>query len=506
MGDDQAQFFEQAQRSFLVPYDQVTDYFGLSQSKIDELNSVLDLEAGDLSAIAGNVINGCNPFYRFYTELGLTLGNCGQPELAAKYLWKHLALEKDPSVHSQYLLYKMLSPGETNESILDSHSEWAHLHERPLLTERIFKNDPDPGKKLKIGYLCHFFGGTVMRAGTLEMMRRLTLGELEVYCYSDSEVEQDLLDHANHWRLTADLTDEQLTQKILADSIDVLIEGNGHGSINRMGCIAARSAPVQINWGNYSATSGMETFDYIILDAVSGDPAEDAYYTESLYINPNFIWAANYPNMDFPDVAPPPVLKNGFVTFGYFGATHKLNDATISMWCDILKTVPESKLLLKAAGFDLPLVVKAIKKSFNRFDIDETRIEFRGYSPYRSMLKEYADIDIMLDAFPHSGGSTFLESIWQGTTPVTLKGDRLASRWGATVLNEIGRNDLIAASPDDYKTIAVKTAADTKQITDNRYSLREEMGRSRLCNMSAYANDMETAFREMWQKWCEEQK
>ena len=35
-----------------------------------------------------------------------------------------------------------------------------------------------------------------------------------------------------------------------------------------------------------------------------------------------------------------PRLANGFVTFGYFGRTERLNDAVIATWARILRDVP----------------------------------------------------------------------------------------------------------------------------------------------------------------------
>jgi predicted O-linked N-acetylglucosamine transferase (SPINDLY family) len=63
--------------------------------------------------------------------------------------------------------------------------------------------------------------------------------------------------------------------------------------------------------------------------------------------------------------------------------------------------------------------------------------------------------------------------------------------------------DLVAASIDEYIQLAVNLAGDQDRLKMLRQNLRPQMKRSPLMNPPALAGDIETAYRKMWQAWCE---
>ena len=74
------------------------------------------------------------------------------------------------------------------------------------------------------------------------------------------------------------------------------------------------------------------------MDRVAGkDPAP--WHTASLFVfSQNETHAAVFL----------PALKNGFITFGCFNNTAKLNDKVIKYWSKLLNSVPNSRLILKS--------------------------------------------------------------------------------------------------------------------------------------------------------------
>jgi predicted O-linked N-acetylglucosamine transferase (SPINDLY family) len=112
-------------------------------------------------------------------------------------------------------------------------------------------------------------------------------------------------------------------------------------------------------------------------------------------------------------------------------------------------------------------------------------------------------VDIALDPFPYNGTTTTCEALWMGVPVVTLRGDRHAGRVGASLLTQIGLTDLIANSVEEYLEIAVALARNPERLSDLRRVLRSRMAASPLCDGPAFARKMESAFRTMWQYWCE---
>jgi predicted O-linked N-acetylglucosamine transferase (SPINDLY family) len=132
------------------------------------------------------------------------------------------------------------------------------------------------------------------------------------------------------------------------------------------------------------------------------------------------------------------------------------------------------------------------------------RIELVAWLPDAAAhLTLYHRMDIALDPFPYNGTTTSCEALWMGVPVVTLRGDRHAGRVGASLLSQIGLTDLIADSVEEYVEIAVALAGNTGRLSDLRRVLRQRMAASPLCDGPAFARKLESAFRTMWQRWCE---
>jgi hypothetical protein len=90
----------------------------------------------------------------------------------------------------------------------------------------------------------------------------------------------------------------------------------------------------------YPATTGLPQIDFKIVDCVTDPgPDQDNWYTEKLYrLNRPFACYAPAPTA--PPVAPSPLERNGFVTFGCFNRRSKINRPMLSLWAEILRRTP----------------------------------------------------------------------------------------------------------------------------------------------------------------------
>jgi predicted O-linked N-acetylglucosamine transferase (SPINDLY family) len=110
----------------------------------------------------------------------------------------------------------------------------------------------------------------------------------------------------------------------------------------------------------------------------------------------------------------------------------------------------------------------------------------------------YNKIDITLDPFPFTGGTTSVESLWMGVPLVTLAGGSLISRQGVGVLMNAGLPDWIAEDEEEYLAKAVFFASDLDKLVMLRSGLRSQVLASPLFDAPRFAQNIEDALWAMW--------
>ena len=150
---------------------------------------------------------------------------------------------------------------------------------------------------------------------------------------------------ATAWRDISTTADDPAAQMIRADQIDILVDLAGHIGGNRLMLFARKPAPIQITYLGYQATTGMDTMDYRLTDAIADPPGQtDSYYVEKLLrLDQFFVYR---PSDYAPHVSPRPAETNGFITFGCLNTPTKTGDQVVALWAKILHALPNSKLIL----------------------------------------------------------------------------------------------------------------------------------------------------------------
>jgi predicted O-linked N-acetylglucosamine transferase (SPINDLY family)/predicted SAM-dependent methyltransferase len=368
---------------------------------------------------------------------------------------------------------------------------------------------PDSERRLRVGFISGDFrqhSVSYFIRGPLEHLDRQRFQLFAYYNFrSEDAVTNSLKPLFHRWRTIATLADDQVAEQIRDDGIDILVDLAGHTATARPLVLGRRPAPVQIHWIGYPNFSGRDCVDYRITDSWA-DPAETTV--------PNFgeeLWRlpASYlcyaPNDQAPDVAPPPCLANGYVTFGSFNVRIKIGHECVDLWCRVLRANPRSRLIIKSFfGADDPELCRELKQQFVDHGIEADRIEILGrIAAVNEHLAVYHKVDIALDSFPYHGTTTTCEALWMGLPVVTLAGDRHASRVGVSLLNNVGLGEFVAPTPDDYLRIATELATNPARLAELRSSMRERVAASRLMDRRAMAVDFGDALRAMWRRHCE---
>jgi predicted O-linked N-acetylglucosamine transferase (SPINDLY family) len=305
---------------------------------------------------------------------------------------------------------------------------------------------------------------------------------------------------AAEWHRVIGLPPAAGAAAIRAAGIDVLIDLGGWGDQGTLGICALRPAPVQIKWvGMQNHTTGLAEMDWFLTDRWETPEGTDHLYSEHLLRLPDGYVCYSAPP-DAPEVAPLPADSRGAVTFGCFNNLAKITPATVAAWALVLERVPTARLVLKTHQFSDPATGEAMRAAFAGLGVDPRRIETRGSSSLRGQLAQHADIDIVLDPFPYSGGLTTCEALWMGVPVVTMPGESFASRHSASHLSNVGLPGWIAADVDTYVGIAVAAAGDVPGLRRLRAELRPRKRASPLCDAPRFARNLAAALRDAWRQ------
>jgi predicted O-linked N-acetylglucosamine transferase (SPINDLY family) len=361
----------------------------------------------------------------------------------------------------------------------------------------------DPARPLRVGFLSPDFRLHSVAYFLAPLLRALDREWFEPVAYANvtrpDAVTAQFQAEVALWRETAHLDDRALAELVAADGVDILIELAGLTRDSRLLACAGKPAPIQVSWLGYPNTTGLPQIDYRITDWIADPEGADDLYSEVLIRLPRCFLCYAAPERA-PPVAMPPVIENGFATFGSFNNLAKVNRSVIGLWSEVLRAVPTSQLLMKATGTSDPAAQEHLREAFAAAGIAPERIRFAGYAPTpRDHLLTYSQVDIALDTFPYNGTTTTCEALWMGVPVVTLQGDRHASRVGASLLQAIGFTAGIAQSAGDYIETAKLLAQNPSLLAGARRNLRADLARSPLTDQAGFAAVFQQALRAVWE-------
>ncbi len=354
------------------------------------------------------------------------------------------------------------------------------------------------GVKIRIGYVSSDFREHSIAYFIEPLLQRHNREKFEVYCYSNCHKEDSvtrvLKKYPGVWRDISGISDDAAVGMITRDGIDILVDLNGHTAGNRLGIFVRRATPVQVTWLGYPNTTGFSCMDYRLSDRIADPMQDDDGYSESvLHIDDCFL--CYRPDETMPDVAPPPCLENGYITFGSFNNYAKLSDQAVEAWSNILRCSSDARLLIKNPSLTDRSVREACLNRFAVHGIRAERLVLLGHArTRREHLEMYGLVDIALDTFPYNGTTTTCEALWMGVPVVALSGDRHAARVGASILAAAGCAEWVAGDLAEYQKTALLLAEDVEKLVDLRRNLRLRLSRSTLCNQNEFVRKVEKIF------------
>lgn len=302
------------------------------------------------------------------------------------------------------------------------------------------------------------------------------------------------------WHDVTRLTARQLGEQIRQKGVDILIDLHGHTTGQRLDVMALKPAPVQVTWLGFLGTTGLSTIDYVLADRISVPESAEAEFTEQVWRLPHYYCFAE------PDiallVAPPPALRNGYITFGSLNKPNKLNDRVLALWSRLLRDIPDSRLLIKGVGLNVPEFRQHFQRRLLNQGFDLERVMLEGPAPRHQFLATYQNIDIALDTFPYAGATTTVEALWCGVPVLSLQGDRMVWRMAESILRQAGFPQWVVTDETEFIELARTLAADTASLASQRERQRQQLLQSPLFDRVRYAEDLAEALRGIWRVYC----
>lgn len=436
-------------------------------------------------------------------------GQVGQ----ALAMWERARPPDDITIDSVACQAFLKLPGTTEADLAEAQRKWFTRRHLPRPSNDFVPAARQNGRKIRIGYHCAFMNSDTIRfimGGAIAAHDR---SRFEVYGYSPN-LRTDITPQFDVFRHTPPtderigdppsagnrrIDDEAFVDLVRKDELDILIEMNGFSPGHRFAALSRRCAAVQINYLNHLGTSQVPNMDYVLTDEISSPSGSDSqrHYSEKIYRMSGCFLCYDYRASDEPPVADPPSIRNGFITFGYFGSGAKLNLPLIELWARVLHRVPGSKMHIQNLQLSSPENRRFMVERFGRFGISADRLIVAGGVARSSLMRLYDGIDISLDTSPYCGGNTIAESLWQGVPVITHQSDRFVGAYGASLVAAAGCPEFASTTLDGYVELAAQLANDPDRLCFLRRNLRSMATKTGLNDSAAFARRLEAAYLDM---------
>jgi len=165
-----------------------------------------------------------------YNNMGKALREQGKLSEAIAHYQQALTLDPQLSLsHSNLLLALHYQPNPNPQAIFASHQNWAEVHAAPLAATRTpFAQARCETRRLKIGYVSPDFCTHSVAFFIEPVLTAHDKTQFEVFCYANvprtDETTKRLQQLACCWRNIWGINDEQVSEIIRADGIDILVD------------------------------------------------------------------------------------------------------------------------------------------------------------------------------------------------------------------------------------------------------------------------------------------
>jgi protein O-GlcNAc transferase len=285
-------------------------------------------------------------------------------------------------------------------------------------------------------------------------------------------------------------TDDETAYATLHRKFDIVVDLSGFTDGNRLPLISRRLAPLQISTIGALLTTGVPNIDIRAVDDITIPADFESCAVEKIVrLGPV---AGCYE--EFTKIPHTPILPydtNGFLTFGFANNIVKLNRGHLALWRETLSQIPNHRL--RIIGGDNTDAISIIKECLAGLDIEIIPRQ----SP-ENYLKFIASLDIALDSFPYTGGTTTVDCFLNGVPVAGMYGNPGIARGGLCLASAVGLSDWILPTREHFTRFLIKVSQDKTQLRRLRQSLPATTRASAIMDSKAFVDSWESMlFREL---------
>jgi len=298
-----------------------------------------------------------------------------------------------------------------------------------------------------------------------------------------------------------DLSDEEKAKTVAKARCHVGIDTMGYTEGARTDIFAARIAPIQVSVKGFMGTMGADFMPYLHTDAVATPPEYARAYSEKYLVVPTTFFtcghAVNHPEVNtfVPKRADYSLPEKGFV-FACFNTLYKVTPPLLDRWSRILLAVEGSVIWLSRQPASAePNLVKEFKKR----GVEKERIIFTSHLPQAEHIPVKGLADLFLDTLHYNAHGTAVDILWAGVPVLTLPGERMAARVGASLLASLHLSDFVCRTLDEYESKAIAFATThRRELDDAKRKLRQSRDEAGLFVARDWTARMERVLAMQW--------
>lgn len=398
--------------------------------------------------------------------------------------------------------FTLLSNYDAPEKLL----RWTRINANENFANLGVKHPPASGlgrqrERIRVGYFSFDFRNHPVAHLTAPLFELHDKSKFEVWVYSYGKddghpVRQRIQNSAEHFVDLWGCSLQGMVERIRADEIDILIDlsGNTHGAKTQV--MGHRPAPVQVHWLGFIGSMGSTHYDYTIVDSFVAPEGADKYFDEKLVRMPNCF--------QINDTTRPLTTKKltraacglperGFV-FADFSQSYKIQPDIFAAWTQIVKSVPQSIIWLTDGH---SAYVKNVRTAWKAAGLEDERLVFAPRADVADYLAQYQLVDLFLDVFPYTSGTTASDALWSGCPLLALVGNTMVARMAGSLLKAAELPELITYSIGEYIERAIYYALHEDELAVLRKRLIDNRLKLPLFATSQFVRHLENAFEQM---------